>query len=89
MASFSNISVPWISLSIAGMLLLIMVIACLMVRLSRAEKRRREADGRFHELERKVHTLELENLESKLNPHLFKNILNSPPCYSRRPPWGT
>lgn len=28
-------------------------------------------------MEQKVHSLELESLQSKLNPHLFKNILNS------------
>jgi LytS/YehU family sensor histidine kinase len=31
----------------------------------------------MQELERKITPLELETLEAKLNPHLFKNILNS------------
>lgn len=34
-------------------------------------------ESTFRELEQKVHHLELETLQSKLNPHLFKNILNS------------
>lgn len=36
-----------------------------------------EADSKYQLLESKVHALQLENLQSKLNPHLFKNVLNS------------
>lgn len=34
-------------------------------------------EQQFHEYERRVNSLQLESLESKLNPHLFKNILNT------------
>ena len=36
-----------------------------------------ESENRFQRLEEQVGKLELQSLESKLNPHLFKNILNS------------
>ncbi|MCH5688587.1 histidine kinase [Niabella sp. W65] len=34
-------------------------------------------EARFREVEGRVNSLQLETLESRLNPHLFKNILNS------------
>ena len=40
-------------------------------------KKTKETESKFYTLEAKVNTLQLETLESKLNPHLFKNILNS------------
>ena len=43
--------------------------------IEKGERKRREKKFRF--LEMKVNNLQLETLESKLNPHLFKNILNS------------
>lgn len=49
----------------------------LAVRLSRADKKKREIESRFRELETKLNDLQLETLGSRLNPHLFKNILNS------------
>lgn len=42
-----------------------------------ARKEKNEAEKSFFALEMKVHDLQLETLEAKLNPHLFKNILNS------------
>ncbi|MDP4270558.1 MAG: histidine kinase, partial [Bacteroidota bacterium] len=41
------------------------------------DKKRIVAESQFKLLEEKVNTLELQRLESKLDPHLFKNILNS------------
>ena len=58
--------------TVAGLL-----IVYLIVRLSLSEKRKNEAVDKFRELEGKINKLELQTLESKLNPHLFKNILNS------------
>lgn len=57
----------------------ILALACLWLalRYSRAKKVRRELERRFVELETKTNTLQLQTLESRLNPHLFKNILNS------------
>ena len=37
----------------------------------------RKAADQLSELEQKTDSIKLESLESKLNPHLFKNILNS------------
>ncbi|WP_373395913.1 histidine kinase [Flavobacterium magnesitis] len=42
-----------------------------------ARKEKNEAKKSFFDLEMKVNDLQLETLEAKLNPHLFKNILNS------------
>jgi len=49
----------------------------LFLRLRRSEARQQELEVRFGELKEEVHPLQLEALEAKLNPHLFKNILNS------------
>jgi len=43
----------------------------------KAEKVKRDLETRFVELENKTNTLQLQTLEARLNPHLFKNILNS------------
>ena len=58
-------------------LLLIGVAGWLFLRMRRAEKVRKDLEGRFMELETRNNTLQLQTLESRLNPHLFKNILNS------------
>ncbi|MES1226067.1 MAG: histidine kinase [Bacteroidota bacterium] len=49
----------------------------LFIRLRRAERKEKEVQSQFHAFEKKVNALELKTLESRLNPHLFKNILNS------------
>ena len=49
----------------------------LFLRLRRSEARQQELEVRFRELKGEVQPLQLEALEAKLNPHLFKNILNS------------
>ncbi len=43
----------------------------------KSSKKKIELETKFEELESKVNNLHLESLEYKLNPHLFKNILNS------------
>ena len=47
------------------------------IKLKKASKKKVELETKFDELESKVNNLHLETLEYKLNPHLFKNILNS------------
>lgn len=59
---------------VTGFLLLI---AFLVWRLRVSESNRNELQQKFTALETKVNGLKLDNLESRLNPHLFKNILNS------------
>lgn len=58
-------------------LLLVVIIGFMVYQLLLARKEKNEAKKSFYALERKVNDLQLETLEAKLNPHLFKNILNS------------
>lgn len=55
----------------------IVVIVWLSVRVQRHLKVRRQLESRFVEMENRVNKLQLQTLEARLNPHLFKNILNS------------
>lgn len=55
----------------------LLVIAYLIWRLNVSERNKKELQQKFTTLETKVNSLKLDNLESRLNPHLFKNILNS------------
>jgi len=63
------------------LLVLVLVLASLVFwlvfRLFQSEKKKNRAEEKFYLLEMKINDLQLETLESKLNPHLFKNILNS------------
>lgn len=63
-------------IAVLGLILGAMIIY-LIIRLIKTEKKRNIAETKFQQLEGKINTLQLETLESKLNPHLFKNILNS------------
>lgn len=58
-------------------ILLILLVIYLIARLIKSENRKKNVEAKYIELERKVNNLQLENLESKLNPHLFKNVLNT------------
>ena len=58
-------------------LILLVAIIYLIYKLTKSQKKKKEAESNFHQLESKINKLELQTLESKLNPHLFKNILNS------------
>ena len=62
---------------LAIILVFVILILYLIYRLSQSGKAKKSAEEKFHLLEMKVNDLQLETLESKLNPHLFKNILNS------------
>lgn len=77
MSSITDISNE-VLISIIGIgLVFLLIIVYLLFRLSKTEKKRKESDDKFQQLEGKINKLELQTLESKLNPHLFKNILNS------------
>ena len=70
-----NNTITFIFLAI---ILLLIIIICFMVyQLMQSKKAKEDAEKSFYALEMKVNDLQLETLESKLNPHLFKNILNS------------
>lgn len=59
-------------------ILVFIVLLCYLVyRLVQSGKAKKSVEEKFDLLEMKVNNLQLESLESKLNPHLFKNILNS------------
>jgi len=58
-------------------LMLVAVLCFLVYRLLESGKAKKNIEEKFSLLEMKVGNLQLETLESKLNPHLFKNILNS------------
>jgi LytS/YehU family sensor histidine kinase len=65
------------NLLLAIILLLIALIGYIVYQLVQSRKAKEIAEKNFYLLEMKVNDLQLETLESKLNPHLFKNILNS------------
>lgn len=77
MSTGENILVENISLIISVLIGVILLAIYLVVRLGRLERKKREVEDRFKALETKLNNIELETIESKLNPHLFKNILNS------------
>ena len=56
---------------------LVVIIGFMVYQLMQTRKEKNDAKKSFYALEMKVNDLQLETLESKLNPHLFKNILNS------------
>src|SRR6186713_1888905 len=64
-------------------LLLVVIIVlsvCLVLllrELRQVKKVEKDSTLKFQTLESKVDVLKLETLEAKLNPHLFKNVLNS------------
>ena len=65
-----------IALSVSSGILLA-VLAWLFMAYKKAKKVTKEVEKKFVELETKTNNLQLQTLESRLNPHLFKNILNS------------
>jgi Putative regulator of cell autolysis len=58
-------------------LLLLILVVYLILRIHKSENIQREMKGQLKELKSGLQPLQLEALESRLNPHLFKNILNS------------
>lgn len=64
-----------------GILLLLFVFFALIVyllfRLQKARMHHSTLALKYRDLEQRYNEIQLENLDSRLNPHLFKNILNS------------
>ena len=58
-----------------GLCLLVML--WLIYKMQHMRKEKKDLETRYVELESKVNPLQLQTLEARLNPHLFKNILNS------------
>jgi len=63
--------------AIAIIILLLAGIIYLLMKLRKTEQRAQQTSAGFQELEGKLNALHLQTLESRLHPHLFKNILNS------------
>ena len=66
-------------LLIIGLVFLIAtgIIIWYAMRLKKERKQKKIIEEKYNELELKVNSLELESIKYKLNPHLFKNTLNS------------
>lgn len=72
-----QLSVYWQVLLAGVFVALIALLVFLEVQRRRYRERIRQVDDDYEALKQKVNSLQLASLESKLNPHLFKNILNS------------
>jgi LytS/YehU family sensor histidine kinase len=72
-----NILITYFIIAICLIILLITIISILYFRFLRIDRKRKKIELKYQELEERYNGLKLESLESKLNPHLFKNILNS------------
>ena len=75
---------PQISLSSGfyyGMICLLFIVLAIIVylilRLNKSLTSKRAMESKYRNLEEMFNEIQLENLDSRLNPHLFKNILNS------------
>jgi sensor histidine kinase YesM len=64
-----------------GMLILLFILVALTIYLTievnKSMKRKQLLEVKYQEMEGKYNEIQLDNLDSRLNPHLFKNILNS------------
>lgn len=68
----------WVVYAIAGLLLLaVLIIIVLLKKTTQQQKVVTDAVGKYNSMQKKVDSLELQSLEARLNPHLFKNVLNS------------
>ncbi len=61
----------------ALILILMIAVVYLSYKLLNSQKHKDKTESKFKQYENRINLLQLENLESRLNPHLFKNILNS------------
>lgn len=57
--------------------ILIVYVIYLLIKIHRINKKNEKLQKDFKVLETKINSVELEDLKYKINPHLFKNILNS------------
>lgn len=57
--------------------ILIVYVIYLLIKINRINNRNKKLQEDFKVLETKINSVELEDLKYKINPHLFKNILNS------------
>lgn len=57
--------------------LLFTAIIFLIILLNKSNRQKQTLEAKYQEMESKFNQVQLENIDSRLNPHLFKNILNS------------
>ncbi len=68
----------WFVYALAALLLIAVTsIVLLIIRLNKSMKRKQLLESKYKEMESQFNQIQLDNLDSRLNPHLFKNILNS------------
>lgn len=68
----------WLVYALAALLLIaITAIVFLIILLNKSTKRKQLLESEYQEMGNKLNQMQLDNLDSRLNPHLFKNILNS------------
>lgn len=68
----------WLVYALAALLLIaITSIVFLIILLNKSTKRKQLLESEYQEMGNKLNQMQLDNLDSRLNPHLFKNILNS------------
>jgi len=77
MSGTQNISVNPVLIIVFTVVLASVIIIWYAVRLKKEQKQKRIIEEKYNELELKANSLELESIKYKLNPHLFKNTLNS------------
>jgi len=72
-----NISLDPLTLLLVAVLVTAAFALWLFLRFQKERREKKLLKEKYSELEIKVHALELETIKYKLNPHLFKNTLNS------------
>lgn len=68
---------PTITIFIILLAALCTIVLYLWLRVRGAERKKAALHEKYKELEQQLNSVQLETIQSKLNPHLFKNILNS------------
>jgi LytS/YehU family sensor histidine kinase len=69
---------PWLFYSILALLIIsITSIVFLVIQHKKSIEMKQLLESRYKEMESQFNQIQLENIDSRLNPHLFKNILNS------------
>ncbi|MDO9040028.1 MAG: histidine kinase [Bacteroidota bacterium] len=64
-------------IAVCALLVSLSVIVYLIIKLKKSEHEKHTLKYKYHDIKEKYNLIELDNLDSRLNPHLFKNILNS------------
>lgn len=72
-----NISVNPLTVIFGIIVMCALVVIWFAYRLKKEKRAKALLEERYNELELKVNSFELEDIKYKLNPHLFKNTLNS------------